>query len=388
MASKKRAAPAASYVRCTAALMHGDTAEGARYVNPGFAFTPDDDLAFALGFPHFRYLTDGHPDDEDAAATAKGLITGITGLNGRLELPRQVATRLARALPLAAALQWTPAMDQAVAVEGPISLDEAKSLITELMARPAVDLSPHVFVWILEGLHGPEPVAEFVIESMEAMDEPPRFRDFLVHQLGFLFLRARPDVAVALRARVAAVFERWAAASKLPLPLPVAEKNAPNFDWTVRVLDVMLHGAAGATRSLLPIVGGLDLRGVAHVLDDSVFVLKMVQQEVKPPKSSRDYPDARLAFLGGLGVVDHYAPRVPNLNSAGERKRIIDTFGRIKAPTVVTMIVSLLRTSKAKKEATAWLLAHGEYARPVLEELARGKTEDAALASAVLSELR
>src|SRR5215510_13994667 len=43
-------------VRTTAALAHGSAASGARFVRPGFALTPEADLAFALGFPHLEYI--------------------------------------------------------------------------------------------------------------------------------------------------------------------------------------------------------------------------------------------------------------------------------------------------------------------------------------------
>src|SRR5690606_23987346 len=50
----------------TQAFVNGSQAAAASQVKPGFAISPEDDLAFALGYPRFRYIIDGHPDDEPA----------------------------------------------------------------------------------------------------------------------------------------------------------------------------------------------------------------------------------------------------------------------------------------------------------------------------------
>jgi hypothetical protein len=43
-------------------------------VKKGYTFSPEMDLAFALGYPHFVYLADGHPADEDAAVLGSQFI--------------------------------------------------------------------------------------------------------------------------------------------------------------------------------------------------------------------------------------------------------------------------------------------------------------------------
>src|SRR5215468_11777862 len=77
-------------VRTTAALEHGSAASGARFVRPGFAITPEADLAFALGFPHLEYIVDDHPDD------ARAEMIAYERRSYRLGWPRNVAIRWCR----------------------------------------------------------------------------------------------------------------------------------------------------------------------------------------------------------------------------------------------------------------------------------------------------
>src|SRR6185436_7068491 len=77
-------------VRTTAALAHGSAASGARFVRPGFALSPEADLAFALGYPHLEYIVDDHPDD------ARAEMIAYERRSYRLGWPRKIATRWCR----------------------------------------------------------------------------------------------------------------------------------------------------------------------------------------------------------------------------------------------------------------------------------------------------
>src|SRR3954462_2748661 len=76
--------------RTTAALAHGSAAAGARFIRPGFATTPEADLAFALGFPHLEYIVDDHPD------TAPAGMIAYERRSYRLGWPRNIAIRWCR----------------------------------------------------------------------------------------------------------------------------------------------------------------------------------------------------------------------------------------------------------------------------------------------------
>ena len=81
------------------ALMHGTAAYGARYLKKGFGFTAEDDLAWALGYPHLRVLTDepdeyfarwklGYPLSEEYAARIRTRTNACCLLSTRTSTPR------------------------------------------------------------------------------------------------------------------------------------------------------------------------------------------------------------------------------------------------------------------------------------------------------------
>ncbi|MGB4773792.1 MAG: hypothetical protein WBP45_01350, partial [Daejeonella sp.] len=84
----------ASNAPTSRAFDHGLNAAGASQIKPGFCFTPEDDLAFALGFPHLKFLVD---DEQDPRAMAEKLL-----LDGypyqHASYGRETAVRLVRAL--------------------------------------------------------------------------------------------------------------------------------------------------------------------------------------------------------------------------------------------------------------------------------------------------
>ncbi len=95
MAASKKAAQAKGAASprtvSTAAFKHGTSAYGARFVKKGFGFDDQEDLEWALGWPHVRRLVDGHPDDADPL--------GFESMGAHLydiDFPREQAARRVR----------------------------------------------------------------------------------------------------------------------------------------------------------------------------------------------------------------------------------------------------------------------------------------------------
>jgi hypothetical protein len=215
----------------------------------GFAFTAEDDLAFALGYPHFRVILDGHPDDANAADVAKSMMLAVWPLTETRELPREVALRVARGLSSDRVWlhNWTPAADEVIARSESIDIDEAPEMTARLLRSEAPLNGPQHVALILEAFHGPEVVADLIVTEMETLEAAPRFAHFFLYQVGFMLLRALPATVLVLRERMEVVFRRWAKASGLPVPLPEALRVSPaGFEYSLRGLDVMLHGAEEA----------------------------------------------------------------------------------------------------------------------------------------------
>ena len=66
---------------------------------------------------------------------------------------------------------------------------------------------------------------------------------------------------------------------------------------------------------------------------------------------------------------------------------VVETFGRIREERVVSLILVMSATSKARKQALAWLVAHAEYARPIVAGLAKEGGPKAEWAAAALAKM-
>lgn len=388
---KTASVPSAGTSGPAAALIHGDQAAGAQHLRPGVAFEPAHDLEFALGFPHFRLLLDGHPDDAKAAAVAKNSIQSVTSFGYRLSWPREVAMRIARAGASSKVRihKWTPDADRVVSREGPIGRDEAAKLLSALLkAREPLNPAGKEVAYIVEAVLGPDATAEMMIDSLEQMEKPPHFGGVLVKQLGFVLHRVAAGSAASHRARLQAVFDRWTRTVYKVDELPPIRSSDMGHSAGLRGLDIVLHGRVGAERSLVRVQSGLDIHGVEHVVDDAAFVEKMVMQEMTYPSAMRWVPDARLAFLGGPSVVDHYRRRISGLKLVADQKYVVATFGRIRSPSVVRLMLAMSATTKATTEAFAWLKAHAEYATPVLQQIAAAREGEAEWVAPALAQMR
>ena len=267
--------------------------DGARFVRPGFARAPEHELAFALGYPHVP-VEAGAPPVRPAAA-------------------RKLLKQRARELT-------GPGLD--------------------VLAR---ELEAHV---------GAVVIAETLVEILEGYGD----RDFhawnrgliqLVRWgLGFALLRCPAAIAAALRARLEVVCDRAIAARRPDKPRQVEQ-----------ILDVVLHGAAGARRSGHRYEGAVQAFDLLHVHDDPAFVLDQVRRERFEPLWR---PWARLAFLGGEPVVRHYARHWRKIRDGVDVRAFVRDFGRIRSPAVTRAIREIAATpaSPAAADATAWLARH------------------------------
>ena len=82
----------------------------------------------------------------------------------------------------------------------------------------------------------------------------------------------------------------------------------------------------------------------------------------------------------------HY--RVVVVDSRKKRDgRVIEEIGKFKHPTVVTLMVELIGRPTSKALPMDWLRAHEDFARPHLDQLAKGRgklAEKAQMAQSML----
>ena len=357
----------------TAALMHGADAFGARFVKPGFAFTPEDDLAFALGYPHLTYIADGHPDDENPEQAAP-IYVSKHGLMPAA-WPREVAHRVARGFGL-----WysDEKLAAAYGTGGPVSEDEARALVR----RELCENNSWILILLLEALVGPIPVLETVVEQLEAYStqewtdtgmENRLYLDTTLLWLGYPLLRLPGDRATALRARLEALHAEWSAHPQ------------PHRDATTAALDVVLHCAAGADRSAYRVQGKVSVFSRLHVLDDSAWVARAAQASGGPDSGCN--PDPRLVFLGGEPVLDLELSWWKKYTNAGSHALLVERFGKIQSPKLLPWMLEMSATSKAKASAQAWFVKHADFARSFLEKTAAAGGAPADWAKPLLKKL-
>jgi hypothetical protein len=194
--------------------------DGARFVRPGFGWTPDDDLAFALGYPH-------HHSFEGEAT--------------------------------------------------PMEAEEARKLLAKRV-NSLISPEDKPLVATLEAQVGPEVVVGAIVEALERYEDKAfRIWNRAAIQLvrwgvGFALLRCPVAVGAALRRRLEAVYRRAKAARTKDQPRQIEQ-----------MLDVVLHGAAGAERSGQRHEGAVQAFDLLFVHDDPAYVLDQVRRHTFDP---------------------------------------------------------------------------------------------------------
>ncbi len=352
-AKKKAAAPKSAKKtpeRTTEALRAGQDAAGAKLVKEGFAFTPEMDLAFALGFPHMRFVTDD-ASDKDVEAAIKG---SGSSWDARLVWPRATAT--AYVLTLAAEND-----DKWKKQKGPITAEMAYDI---MVARTNFGSVPTRFhqpasIQLLEAMVGTEPVVNGMLDGLEKRlaRHPVDFVDGSwsevgVWELGYLLLRLPDEESAAAKKRIEALVKAF-------------EDKKADDRRVVSAMRLSIGGRAAAEKYAYrpdgndPAVKDAPISPfeLGHVTDDAAFVADHVVRGGGPDVSS--FPDARLSFLGGDAVLSTEKKHWSKYRGKGVHAYIVATFGEIRSPMVEAMIADMAKGSSAKREAAAWLAARG-----------------------------
>lgn len=344
--------PGAAPERTTQALAHGSAAYGARFVQPGFALTPEADLAFALGFPHLEYIVDGHPDD------ARAEMIAYERRGYRLGWPRNVAIRWCR-ITASKGCRRTPqgateldtAGKKALKNGAPLTTDEVAVTLKAMFSDTSSYEDLRELVWLFEAFVGPELVATAIVDALEksgnhVWNHQDHDRAQVMHHVGFLLLRLPPALADKLRGRLAAIFDRRVKA----LPTKELGPRKGERGSLLRALDVVLHGRAGAERSGERTEDVIEPGDLMHVTGDPEFVREIACQQVSP--------DPRLVFLGGEPVLDHLLDRFVRLR--GMHHTVLDGFADVASPKVVQLLQRIAAGKEAPDRAKALLAARGQ----------------------------
>jgi hypothetical protein len=391
MAATKKTAKAdarASMTVSTAAFEHGPAAYGARHVKKGFGFSEQEDLEWALGWPHVCRLIDGHPLDADPLGNLTTFLS--TPAKYRMDFPREIGARWLRMFLFCPAIpdeaqKWLELAKGHMEKSGPITGEEARSILSQHL-KPVVELwwfinFAHV-IPLIEAFVGPQVVADALVETVEAcspeiLKSSSRVRSDSVSRLGFLLLRVPEASRTSLEQRLRKVLD--AVVATIPGGLAEVVENEP-FYLPYRSIDRVLNGKKAALRSgrmMIP-------TDLLHSDDDPAFIVEWLRGR----KGPGDFPPlARLMFLAGDGVLDVEAKwwsqyKEPTKDDA--QKSFVRDYGRIRSEKMLAILLAMSQSSKARKEVASWFSAHADYSRPHLERTAAGKGDAATWAKALL----
>lgn len=362
------------------ALRHGRDAFGARFIEPGFAFTERDDLCFALGYPHLFFHQKNHPNRKQkdllkAHELGPVLPDELVHFYMQYEITRVVAGSITDPNR-----RLRPAFKKAferVRLEHPtIGVADLPELARLFLKDPNFGalgglLRP------AEAIHGPEAPTEVALGILEEAT-PAQLRERHVGRwtaaahVALARLRLPVKAADACLSRVEAVWRRAHA------------KKATDYRSALAPMDVMLHGTKGALRSGQVVEGRLSQPYLILLLDNADFVAKHVVQPRIDPEVP-PFPDARLAFLGGEPVLKFYADAWKC--NKYEHDQYVQQLGKVRSEHVAAMMLEMTAVSKAKQRAAGWFEQHADYALPLLERAAKGKGERAKWAAPLLKRL-
>lgn len=330
----------------------------------GFAFTPEQDLLFAQGWPHIRFLDPAKLDDEQAVVEAQRCLNPLDP-TPRHRWDRRLASALVRGLGVPAVFEIGPD-DKSLRTEAeealwnpspPSAAEVSAGLWVRMTCSPmgVSDRTMETWVLLAEALVGAQAVASAMVEHLEAMNPallttrwtlPP----FVTYQLGYLLLRVKPDEAQSLKNRLAKVLARQG-----------GDISSGRAAWEdgfthLRAIHLVIGGVDAARRG-----ADRNLGWYTHVQDDANFIRMRVAMDRLGYR-----PDARLIYLGGIEVVGSYARRWQRLNGDDQRW-FFQQIAPIQSEAVAGLILEMAVASSVRTEATQWFKDHRSFAVPWLK---------------------
>jgi hypothetical protein len=352
--------------RFARALAHRTQAAGASLLQHAFSFDAEQDLRFALGWPHLKYLDANHPHDLDGRThrSSYGLI--YPARVASLRLQRRIAPNA-----------------RADRRGQPLTADDVRTSIVRELEMLEPPGNTYELLYLAEALFGPELVTNAITETLEQwtperLAESCTYNHVHAHYLGFGLLRLKAKQTSLVRARLENVYRRAVRKVSAPFAIPSV----------LRVLDFALHGAEGAERSGKRDNGAIHPWCLLHVTDSAELVKSHVLRQRRG--DVRFFPFVRMAFLSGPGrdeVIDHYARIWSVLTDAADHRALVEEFGEVRSEHMLPWMLELSARSRARREALAWFVRHADFARSFLEATARSRRRSAEWAEHVLKRL-
>lgn len=335
MATQKKSVAAPT----SRALEHGAKAAGARFLKKGISFTPELDLAFALGhgsgFAPIALLPDLKP-----------------GKASKTRLERNVAISELR-------LGFKALMNQVPFLENPEPIDDVEA--KKILARevPLLNFTPRNYL-ALESMVGPSLVLSGIVEALDGISTEnwnnARTQSLFFVLKGFL-LRALPAEEKAARAELEALLKK------------------KDKTFAAANLDILLHGRPAIAKRGYKYSSkfksfqrndSADPSNVSDLLrcdDDAEWIADQFSAlwtalNFKPQKWMAGPSPARLFFLAGDAALQtelKAAAAYPGTMHADA----FESYQHLASPLARQLMQRLSKPdSKVQKQAQAWLAEH------------------------------
>ena len=353
------------------ALSHGKDASGAKCVRPGFAWNPQMDLLWALGFPEVLLIVDGFP-----AEPTKEAHLAYWDPDGRcadkepwwaqcyFEQPRFVS----RAGAYAALFEFeqfpnklgTQSPAAFLKASKPVELTPAKVEKTILGAKHHEHLA--YLARLLEALVGPDSVTDALCAAAESTKLTEKIRDQALETLKPILRRipkaARAD-AVKRLDKIAVAKDSVFADTRFRVTRPLEytkEKLAAKHeraDWELEWVD-----------------------------DSEALVLSGHKRLLK---EEPDIPQTRFVFTGGPPVIAAEVAHFKKFDAQDVAAAYVRDYTTLTDPLFLGPALQVSTRKEDRAKMQAWFQGHAAELRPHLEALAKGKDPKVAkLASSVL----
>lgn len=350
---------------------------------PGLCFTKEQDALFARGFPHLREVT-AAPVDGDPAKIALKVLSANDPMLG-LRVPDAIVKPFLRGYVVSTVGEHDPARHKAIQKARADKIHEAapidRALLEETLKSRVVGMGDTYSSWRMgkvlffyEHYLGSDLVAEIVTEDLLrcAQDHKARFGDVmdnseaapfhLAEALPWILRRVSPERAEALRARLATA------------PSPDAIKGGP------RKFLALLHALVDRAAKEYEALEYFDQK-LAFLWDDPAPIAERLasQKAAKAPL----WDIARTTWLLGT------EPLAGALSLAGlDLPTLANEVAPIRDPAIVRLMAWLVSKRPVADVVGAWLREREDYARPILETLAKlDDAKESKAASAALQTL-
>ncbi len=346
-------------------------------------FTPAEDERLAAGWPYMVAFADGHKDDkraEKAAFTAARRGSKYDRLWPREVLYRYLRGKVALRFDRDVLQRDVPprTYTKAVAIQGAPSQAEAKAWLQDGIGAFADEDNERVsnFVYAVEAIIGTDETLDAIATGFEATTTKADRRGYLIYKPGFKRIVAETIAFLFHRASKRAVTKY----TPRFLEQQASYERAGQKDRDVGVVANGFALSLGGSAALKQRYGRTSVPAwfLDYAADDPPFVLERLLACPKNGCTVRTISIAGTEGMKGLAAREF----IPQKLGA-----VLRDFGMIRAPETVELVLTMLGRPALKDAPLQWLLAHAEYARPMVAIAAKAKGRQGALASSVLKRI-